>query len=123
MECSPAHGSRNDHDADEESRARVDYQDVTPAAFIFFAPDGIRDKSFVIDHTRATRLLNQPANAYRSKFKPLYETNEEGVAEPVKTELKLTKYDYGHDKVNELGERDVYPVSVKTTMWSPMVFS
>jgi len=121
MECNSSfYGSRNDHDADEESRARVNYQDVTPAAFhIFFADQiGIRDKSFVIDRYTGDQVWNQPANAYRSKFTPLYETNEEGVTEAVKTEVKLTKYDHeGRGKVKELGEREVYPVSVKTTMW------
>ena len=114
------HGSRNDHDSEEEAREQVNFKDVTPAAFhIFFADQiGIRDKSFVIDRYTGEQVWNQPANAYRSKFTPLYEVNDEGVAEPVKTEVKLTKYTFqGKGELKELGEQDVYPVSVTTTIW------
>ena len=121
MECNSSfYGSRNDHDEEEEAREKVDYQDVTPAAFhIFFADQiGNRDKSFVIDRYTGDQVWNQPVNAYRSKFKALYDTDEEGVAQPEKVEWAVTKYDHeGRGKKHELGERELYPVSVKTTIW------
>lgn len=121
MECkSSFYGSRNDYDKDETARERTNFKDVTPSAFhIFFADQiGIRDKSFVIDRYTGDQVWNQPVNAYRSKFTALYDTNDEGEAVPVATELRLTQYDYeGKGTEKETGEREVYPVSVKTTMW------
>ena len=63
-------------------------------------------------------MWNQPVNAYRSKFKALYDTDEEGVAQPETIEWSITKYNHqGHGKKHELGERELFPVSVKTTIW------
>jgi len=121
MECNSSfYGSRNDYHEDEQSRAKVDYADVTPAAFhIFFADQlGNKDKSFVIDRYTGDQVWNQPVAAYRSWMEPMYVNNEaeEPVAFP--TEIRLTKYNNkGVGKIQELGTKDVYPVKVKTTMW------
>jgi subtilisin-like proprotein convertase family protein len=121
MECNSSfYGSRNDYHADEASRAKVDYADVTPAAFhIFFADQlGNKDKSFVIDRYTGDQVWNQPVAAFRSWMEPMYVNNEAGAPVAFPTEVRLTKYNHKNiGKVQELGTKDVYPVKVKTTMW------
>lgn len=120
MECqSSFYGARNEWDGDEEARVKADFKDVTPAAFHIHLADqiGNKDKSFVIDRYTGSQVWNQPLKAYRSFIEPAYEVTE-GAAAPVKRAVKLTRYDgRGVPAEKELGERELYPVTVQTTFW------
>jgi hypothetical protein len=113
-------GSRCNWAGDSESREKVAWTDVTPAGFhIFFADQiGNKDRSFVIDRHTGSEVWNQPVKAFRViEAKPLYETNDDGEAVPVDTDVKITRYGYrGTGSVESLGNQGVYPVSFKTTM-------
>jgi len=123
MECNSSFfGSRNEHHEAEEDREKIDYTDVTPAAFhIFFADQiGNRDKAFVIDEFTGSEVWNQPVKSYWAKCEPQYEVNEEdGTATPETVDVKLTHYGgwYGGDpEVKSLGEKEAYPVLCSTTI-------
>lgn len=106
------YGSRNDYHGSEAAREKIDYNDVTPAAFhIFFADQiGNHDKSFVIDRYTGDQVWNQPVKAFRSQIEVLND------GEPRKVEVKLTRYsNWGEPKVEDLGEQEVYEVGVTTT--------
>lgn len=108
-------GSRNDRHKDESDREKIDYQDVTPAAYHIFYADqiGNMDKSFVIDAYTGDQVWNHPIKSYWYQCEPQYEIPEGGEAGAEKVNVKLTHYGgwYGGDpEVKDLGEKDVYPV-------------
>ncbi|MBR57600.1 MAG: hypothetical protein CMH54_06020 [Myxococcales bacterium] len=114
-------GSRNDYDKDSAAREKINFKDVTPAAFhIFFADQvGNKDRSFVIDRYTGSQVWNQPVKAYRVlSAEPLYETPEEENAEaiPVEVDLKVTRYSWTGAEEVELGKKKVYPVKITTTI-------
>ena len=121
MECNSSFfGSRNEHHKAEEDREKIDYKDVTAAAFhIFFADQiGNRDKSFVIDEFTGSEVWNQPVKSYWAKCEPQYEVAEDGTATAEKMELTLTHYGgwYGGEpEIKKMGEKEVYPVLCTTT--------
>ena len=114
MELSSSfYGTRNDYHKDEASREKINYKDVTPAAFhIFFADQiGNKDRSFVIDRYTGDQVWNQPVKAYRSTVTVL----NDGAS--VRKNVVVTKYpNWGNPNVAELGEQDVWEVSITTTM-------
>ncbi|RMG21571.1 MAG: hypothetical protein D6729_00480 [Deltaproteobacteria bacterium] len=107
-------GSRADHDPTDESDMDVAFKDVTPAAFhIFFADQlGNKDKSFVIDRYTGSQVWNQPIRAYQTKIEPLYQGDT-----PERRRITQTVYGWrGEGQERDLGEREVYPVLVTTTI-------
>lgn len=108
-------GTRNEYHGDEEARKKIDFRDVTPAAFHIFLTDqiGNKDKSFVIDRFTGSEVWNQPMKAYRvTEVKKLY-TDETAVEK----DLVVTEYDSWSGKATEttLSKQKVYPVQVTTT--------
>ena len=107
-------GSRANHDPTSESDMDVAYKDVTPAAFhIYFADQlGNKDKSFVIDRYTGSQVWNQPIRAYQTRIEPLYEGDT-----PERRRIVQTTYGWrGEGQERDLGEKEVYPVLVTTTI-------
>ncbi len=122
MECNSSFfGTRNEHHDNAEDREKIDYKDVTPAAFhIFFADQiGNRDKAFVIDEFTGQEVWNQPVKAYWAKCEPQYEIGQDGKAVAEKVDVTLTNYGGwygGTPALEKLGEKSVYPVLCSTTI-------
>ena len=107
------YGSRNGYHKDQESRDAIDFKDVSPAAFHIFFSDQIanKDKSFVIDRFTGDEVWNQPVKAFRSSVEVLND------GEPVKRDITQTEYPgWGKPAEKKLGEKDVWEVSVTTTI-------
>jgi len=97
------------------------YDDVTPAGFhVFFGTQlGQRQRGFVIDRYTGDQVWNQSTLAYRWNAEAAYTTDENGA--PVAETVELTHTDYnrfnGNAELRELGETEVYPVSVTATIY------
>ncbi|MCA9522204.1 MAG: hypothetical protein KC609_14590, partial [Myxococcales bacterium] len=108
-------GTRNEYHGDEEARSKIDFRDVTPAAFHIFITDqiGNKDKSFVIDRFTGSEVWNQPMKAYRvTEVKKLYTDDT-----AVEKDLIVTEYDQWTGKATEstLQKQNVFPIQVTTT--------
>ena len=110
-------GSRHNGDDNEG----VTYDDVTPAGFhIYFASQlGERGRAFVIDRYTGDQVWNQSVLGYRTNIEAAYTTSEDGTAVAETVNVSHTAYNRfdGKANVQELGEQEVYPVSVTTTIY------
>jgi len=111
------YGSR--HNGKENEGVR--YDDVTAAGFhIYFATQlGQRSRAFVIDRFTGSQVWNQAVLGYNANVEAAYTTGEDGTAAAERVDIALTVYDRfsGEPSVSQLGEKDVYPVSVTTTIY------